>query len=212
MTKLVFIDTETLGLDPERHELWEVAMIVREDGTDTEWVWQFEVRHLGDADPIALRINRYHERAWPDGFTIDDYDCRVIQEKTNIYLPWDQMTEEDKYTIDSYKMRAWAQHFVKLTYDAHFFGIVPSFDEERLHTLVRNNNQTPMWHYQVHDVEDMAWAYLRATHPDVEFGLPLSGKKLLSTLDLDYNSYDRHTALGDARMARDVYDKVMSKE
>lgn len=29
MTVLAFVDTETTGLDPDRHEIWEVALIVR---------------------------------------------------------------------------------------------------------------------------------------------------------------------------------------
>lgn len=27
-TQLAFVDTETLGLDPDRHEVWEIAVII----------------------------------------------------------------------------------------------------------------------------------------------------------------------------------------
>lgn len=91
MTKLAIIDTETTGLDPDRHEIWEVALIVREtldvepgvlveyaDGevvgrteipnpprvVDTEYVWQLPV-DLAKADLIALNIGRFHERRYP---------------------------------------------------------------------------------------------------------------------------------------------------
>jgi hypothetical protein len=54
---LAFIDTETTGLDPDRHEIWEIALIV----DDQEYQWFLPV-DLGKADPIALNIGRFHER------------------------------------------------------------------------------------------------------------------------------------------------------
>lgn len=52
-----FVDCETTGLDPERHEIWEVGLIV--DGKET--VWQLPVK-LSRADPMALQVGRFHER------------------------------------------------------------------------------------------------------------------------------------------------------
>ena len=63
MTRPVFIDTETTGLDPDRHAIWEVALITP-DGN--EHVWQFPVDEMS-ADPFALDIGRYWDRRWPDG-------------------------------------------------------------------------------------------------------------------------------------------------
>jgi len=41
MTTLAFLDTETTGLDPERHEIWEVGLILRdEDDAECEFVAQ----------------------------------------------------------------------------------------------------------------------------------------------------------------------------
>ncbi|MET0702457.1 MAG: 3'-5' exonuclease [Mycobacterium sp.] len=55
---LVFVDVETTGLDSSRHEIVELAW-ARDDGP-VEVVYP---RHtLRFAEPIALQVNRYHER------------------------------------------------------------------------------------------------------------------------------------------------------
>jgi hypothetical protein len=54
---LVFLDTETTGLDPDRHEIWDLAYIL--DGKEHEHHWEID---LTKADPMALKIGRYYER------------------------------------------------------------------------------------------------------------------------------------------------------
>lgn len=61
MSKIVFLDIETTGLDPQTHEILEVAMIVREDGHDKE-VYFSQPISLASADPKALEVNRYSRR------------------------------------------------------------------------------------------------------------------------------------------------------
>lgn len=59
---ICFVDIETTGLEPGRHEVWEIALIVRAPGEiPQEVVWQLPVS-LHTADPAALRINRFYER------------------------------------------------------------------------------------------------------------------------------------------------------
>lgn len=52
---LVFLDTETTGLDPDRHEVWEIAYAV-EDGPVLRSI---VVHQTQTADPVALRLNHY---------------------------------------------------------------------------------------------------------------------------------------------------------
>ena len=61
-TRFVFVDTETTGLDFRRHELTEVAWIVRfEDGSQAQR--QYFPHHTTDgADEAALELTHYHER------------------------------------------------------------------------------------------------------------------------------------------------------
>lgn len=57
---VAFVDTETTGLDPERHEIWEIAVIV--DGT--EHVWQ---QHFGGIpDQWVIENTAIGERFDPD--------------------------------------------------------------------------------------------------------------------------------------------------
>jgi DNA polymerase-3 subunit epsilon len=62
---LVFLDTETTGLDPQRHEIWELAYAV-DDGDIHGGVVYHSLR---SADPTALRLNGYHDRVYPQKFS-----------------------------------------------------------------------------------------------------------------------------------------------
>jgi DNA polymerase III epsilon subunit-like protein len=60
-TRFVFVDTEATGLDHQRHELTEVAWIVRdEEGIETERRF-FPEHTLDGAEPMALEITHYAE-------------------------------------------------------------------------------------------------------------------------------------------------------
>jgi oligoribonuclease (3'-5' exoribonuclease) len=55
---LVYLDCETTGLDPERHQVWEIAYAV-DDGPIKS---TFVDHTLEGADPEALVVGRYRER------------------------------------------------------------------------------------------------------------------------------------------------------
>jgi DNA polymerase III epsilon subunit-like protein len=63
--RFVFIDTEATGLDHTRHELTEVAWIVRfEDGSQLERQY-FPQHSVDGADDAALELTQYEERIAP---------------------------------------------------------------------------------------------------------------------------------------------------
>jgi DNA polymerase III epsilon subunit-like protein len=63
--RFVFVDTEATGLDHTRHELTEVAWIVRfEDGSEVERQY-FPEHTIDGAEDGALEITRYAERIAP---------------------------------------------------------------------------------------------------------------------------------------------------
>lgn len=73
MTPLAFIDCETTGLDPARHEIVEVG-VIRVDGSTLREIDHTDVRvrpeRIEDADPEALRINGYSEEAWENATSL----------------------------------------------------------------------------------------------------------------------------------------------
>lgn len=106
--------------------------------------------------------------------------------------------------MSSYNADDVAQIVVRDFHGATLVGAVPSFDEESLAHMLFSANLTPTWHYHLVDIETFAAGALRMAPPwDFDALLGLYG--------LRYDEAERHTALGDARMVRDLYDAVLAK-
>lgn len=190
MTDIVFMDTETLGLDPDA-PVWEFAAIRRPDGEfgRTEQFAEFTIQH----DPTG----------WLDDFPEEfarDYHTRYDETRA-----WCEL--------------AAALEIFSITRGASVVGAVPSFDTERLAKLLRRNGIEPEWHYQPIDVETVVVGYLAASaSPDCAecaqrrtdtLTPPWSSDKLSALVGVDPDSYARHTAMGDVLWARAQWDAVM---
>lgn len=74
MKPLVFLDLETTGLDPRRHEILEIGA-VRVDPVTLAVVGEVEVRvrpqRIDDAEPDALRVNGYAAKDWTSALALD---------------------------------------------------------------------------------------------------------------------------------------------
>ena len=68
-TRFVFIDTEATGLEHRRHELTEVAWIVRFEVGREEERRYFPVHTTDGADDDALELTHYDERIAPQDKT-----------------------------------------------------------------------------------------------------------------------------------------------
>jgi hypothetical protein len=196
MSGLVFIDTETAGLDPDRHSIWEVALITPDD---REHVWQFPVDEMA-ADPFALNIGRYWDRRWPVGIQeVSDLDA--------IYEAHSPKSRRRNFPDQGRAIkpgRNWCEHFRDLTAGLHLAGAVVSFDEERLRKLLHQHGVLHRWHYHLVDVEALAAGKL-GVEP------PWDSEELSRAVGVDPDGFARHTALGDARWARTIYDAVMGR-
>lgn len=201
-TPLAFVDTETLGLDPERHAIWEVAIIRATHDVERHTLvtskgqqWACTVAlpdgALARADSYALKIGGFHDR----------YDRKFI-------------TGHEHYRRDT------AANFIEsYTRGRHLVGAVPSFDAIRLDALLREHDLCPMWHYHLIDVEALAAGYIArragdAPNPEAEqadLGLaspPWRSDDLAAALGVTVAEDLRHTAMGDADWALRTYAAV----
>lgn len=183
---LAFVDTETLGLDPDKHAIWEVGLIRYnpETGDTDEYLWQINLtpEQLADGDPIGMNIGRFSERYY-----------RATALPPDIF----------------------AMAFAELTAGAHLVGAVISFDEERLRRLLLSKGVPHGWHYHIIDIEAMAVGWLSAArHAWTAYegwtpSLPWKSDALTATLGVPPVPEDeRHTALGDARWALRLYQAM----
>lgn len=212
---IVFLDTETDGLHPDRR-VWEVAMIRRDGHTENSIEFFIDIA-LDTANPESLAIGRFYDRhpvgRWltrPD----DSERPESYEPEHNMLLPWDA-----------------TQVVARWTHGAHIVGSVPNFDTEVLGNLLRQHDLTPAWHYHLIDVENLAVGWLHGLVHAHNFSKPLACAEhdpfpCLTPAELPtnlpYRSDDlsracgvepptaeqRHTAMGDARWAQRMYDKI----
>lgn len=80
--KFAFIDTETTGLNTEKHELVQIGCVL----TTPELVVleEFELKikpeHLEDADPVSLKISPYDPEEWKDAYSLSEA-VNILAEK-----------------------------------------------------------------------------------------------------------------------------------
>lgn len=207
MSAIAFIDTETTGLDPRKHDVWEIAVILRRPGAaDLEHLFQIRTS-LANADPKALEINRRAER-----FLVPDGQF-AIQLPTASTPDTTTLTEADLM-----------HDLMALLDGATLVGSNPAFDDRFLTKLFNEAGLPPRWHYRTVDIATLAVGalYGRAsewTRKDCDaawygkvakaVGWPWKSYDVSRHVEVEPPAKDvAHTALGDARWARDVWDAV----
>lgn len=183
---LAFVDVESSGLDVwAGHRPWEVAAIIRhQDGGETEHRWQIRI-DADTADPVALEKGRYQERC----LLPSHWEAAII----------------GNFSEPVFKATAWAavDHMRQVLHGVTLVGANVGFDREMLAALFHDHGLAPSWHYRPSCVENLVQGALRL--PAVP-GL----KDAAELLGVKYDPDELHTALGDARLCRDVYDAVMA--
>jgi len=198
-----FIDTETTSLRHDRRA-WEIGIIARTNGIDTEHHWFIDINDLdlGNADVMSLKIGRFYDRH-PQARLDKDFAGPEVDDELDVL-----------YEVET------------VTRGAHLVGAVVSFDADVLSQRMRANGICPSWHYHVVDVEALAagWlhrhaAVLENREATIEEATalrrlaspPWKSDDLSAALGITVSEEDRHTALGDAKWARAIYDAVMSR-
>lgn len=177
---LVFLDTETTGLSLD-DDIWEFAGIRRHpDGREIE---------------LHLFIDHDREKCarLPESF-FADHRHRYRRADS---VPREQAARE-------------ISRFLAPDADggrAHVVGAVPNFDAERLALLLTEFGYPTGWHYHLIDIENLAVGYLARSgdEPDI----PWDSDEISRAIGVEPPTDERHTAMGDARWAMAIYDRVI---
>ncbi len=179
-TLLAFIDTETTGLNPDVHEIIELALIVCKQiavpgrGPNLEIVkeyeWKIKPAHIELAQEDALRINGYNETDW-----MFAYDLRPVMEE-----------------------------FAKATQSCTFLSHNLAFDYPFVMKAFKLADVDSKMHYAKIDTISVAFSRLY----DVPQATAFSLRALCELFKIDNTK--AHTALADTRALVAVYKKLMN--
>lgn len=173
--RVVFLDTETTGLDPAIEEVFEIAVIDGETGSEFEFHVEPMPEVIAAMHPKAAEVNRYHERtSAPDWW-------------------WGS----PHATADRLAKLLVGAHIVGAVpdFDARFLTAF----YQRLQYPV------PRWHYHLIDIENLAYGWLlrepfTAQERNTLASLPWDSDALSQMCGVvPVPEDERHTALGDAR-------------
>ena len=178
--KLAFIDTETTGLEPDKHELIEIGLVLAEQSLSKEkkiilnvieeWEVKIKPLHIEQADPESLLINHYNEADWVFAVPLN------------------------KALIE----------FSKKTDNAMMVGQNVSHDFSFLQKAFAETGVENKMHYHKLDTISIAFVKLYA-HEEVE---KLSLRALCEYLGV--KNRNAHSALSDARATFEVFQKLMA--
>lgn len=187
---LASVDLETTGLDPVRHDAWEIAIVRRDvDGMVSEYLWQKRPSEQGllEAEPEALEISRYRQRmAVPEG-------AEALDVITGWPLSLGELFKEIHQLLDG----------------AILIGSNVGFDADFLRRML---GAAP-WHYRPICVATLAAGFLYSAEPGDMPGeaYAFSTSHVSRHMGVRQPGPDgRHTALPDARWAFDLYTTVCS--
>lgn len=182
---MISLDLETTGLDPERHEAWEVGLVDLK--TNAEYLWEFPVQDLKAAEAGALQVNGYYERC-STSLEAGGLVTRLRGSVQGTVDPGTAQPEDAVFEI------------AKATAGQKILGCSVHFDLRFLEKLLVFYGAAPAWHHRVLDLGSFAAGVLG-------YDRPLASVELARTVSPNDNA---HTALGDARWNVTVYRNLVA--
>ncbi len=186
MTKIVFLDTETTRLEKDRR-VWDVGAITVNGARVEEYQRFIRIQDIdyANASRHSLDVGHFYERH-PQALYSDRSDefLRKVFVEPEGEVMWDLSV---------------------ILHDAHVIGAVTNFDTEVIAARMAAHGILPTWKYHLGDVENLAAGRLRLPPP---WGFDT----ILERFGLEFPAGERHTAIGDARMAMRLYNAVMAPD
>lgn len=182
----MFLDIETTGFDVFTDQITEIGIITRTSafakGTDTEYRWF--LKHDRLPNPWVLEKSNYLTRIMPAPNKSNPEDvCMMIYDIVSAL----------KYGGER---------------KVHVVGAAIQFDDRFLRHLWRNTFQKiagptmePGWDYHLIDIETLVAGA-------VGYTVPMHLREIRPLLGMAGENETAHTALGDAREVRDLWDKL----
>lgn len=173
--RVVFLDTETTGLDPTTEQVFEIATICGDSGRERVYRLEPDAEVVERMHPKAAEVNRYHER------TADP--------------EW--VWSSPHHTADMLRSTLSGAHIVGAVpdFDARFLTA----------WYKQMGQDVPRWHYHLIDIENVAYGWLLHSATPLSHltnigTLPINSDHLSQMCGVEpVPESERHTALGDAR-------------
>jgi hypothetical protein len=174
--RYVFLDTETTSLDRYKRQIWDLAYIIRDPGNGH------------DDTERQFFFSASLKDADPISLNIGRYYERHPK-------PYYMYGGNSHYEADA--LREVAEDLRGAT----IVGAVPSFDEETLAKMLHKRlGLQPTWRYHLVDIETLVAGHLGVLPP-------WNYDEIIRATDLPpITDRERHTAIGDARTVRDLWD------
>ena len=172
---LAFVDTETTGLDPRKHEILEVAVKVCDPQT-LEVLSQYQAKvkpvRIACAEPEALAVNGYTEEAWEGALPLHlvmaevarvAEDCVMAGQKTAFDLAFLEAACAEVGQTPTWRRRRYVD-LMTLTY-LKVGGVVPKLSLEHACGAAGVSNEGA--HTAMADVDRTlaCWKALRTPKP-----------------------------------------------
>ena len=87
--KLIFIDLEMTGSDPDKHEIIEIGWLIVEGRTFkvlSEYEAKIKPEHIESADPEGIKVAGYSEEGWKGAKDLKDAVKKLANVAPNAYL------------------------------------------------------------------------------------------------------------------------------
>jgi DNA polymerase III subunit epsilon len=183
MKKLIFIDTETTGINREESGIWQIGGIIECGKRKEEFLFECDIFTHNDFDPIVTEVT---------GITLEKLSA--LPDPADIHVQFVKLL--DKY-VDRFDKK---DKFTAINYGA-------SFDEDMLVKWFKSNDDDYFHSWFWHPwtcVMNMAALSLQDERPQLR---NFKMETVAEYLGIKFDSNKLHNALYDAQIAREIYLK-----